>query len=794
VLKAATVIQSTFRRHVAQKQYKLEKQAAIMIESAVRRHQAIAERKVLKAATVIQTTFRRHVAQKQYKLEKQAAIMIESAVRRHQAIAERKVLKAATVIQTTFRRHVAQKQYKLEKQAAIMIESAVRRHQAITERKVLKAATVIQTTFRRHIAQKQYKLEKQAAVQLQAVARGVQARRAFLSARSHIVLLQSLVRMRLAQARRSSQVNAIVTLQSWARTMRERRIYQIKLHMHRAAIVVQSAIRRHLAIRLVEKEDRAATVIQAHWRGFLERRRAHRRIQEAARKLALARRRVTEEKKLGALTVKALDILMQPGKPKLSLVIRSCELLELATYVSSSCYQKIMELKIVETIFELMRSCNRSEPHLKLVTLALNILYNLVVASEETARHVFECPQSIQTLVDQMAHSRDRAELLMRITDVMLVLCSSPERAWATKQLNVAARIESIVTVVERKVESTSRSRGNSATAARKQPAIDEFTEATVMMRTLLRTILEAKEVIAPPPAPLEPQSPAASALLPARIKTPRSAVDHTPRLAGRGISRAVEEIERNSAAAGGMYAADFCDSEIELPDAADDDGVRAVGRNLYEFLHTETSDASSSIDDEDLLNDPPAVQPAYKSPELARFGVFDRLAAPSARRPSTAGTSRPSTAGSSRPSTAGTSRPSTAGASRPSTAGASRPSTAGSSRPSTAGTSRALPQSSSASSITRASSSSSSGSLARPPSAPGVARLASSSSSVARCSLVRPLSTSNTAGRSAITTGSGASSSRSSVLHNDGAPRKSTTSERIAQLRKKQREESGER
>jgi hypothetical protein len=602
---------------------------------------------------------------------------------------------------------------------------------------------VIQTTFRRFVAQKQYIKEKQAAIQLQSVIRSFQAQKAYARTRSQIILLQTAARMQTARIQYLRDLKCMQTLQAWTRMCQCRNAYLEMRQQHRAAIVIQSAIRRHQALKLVELEQHSATVIQAHWRGFIARRRAHKRIQAAARKLALARKQATEEKKLGALTVKALKVLADPNVANLSLSIRACELLELATYVSSSCYGQIMEQNIVASIFSVITSCNRSEPHVKLVMLSLNILYNLVAASEETAQHVFDCKQSIDTLVKQMSRSYERTELLMRIVEVLSILCNDPARAWQIKQLGVSAQVQSVKSILERKIESASRS---NVAATNKKAMITEMKQAVQMLRELLEQIHTAQE-----PQPIEVlasfESPVAAVKM-LRVKTPRSALDHTPRLALRGVSRAAEQIEHSTAGMTPERAAGGSDEDGGDDDDQADSGSggewHAIGHGIRQYLRGDAPnplemDDDELVDDENILNDALA-----SPPHAPKFSSFDRsIQGPSLYRASSASTTvlKPTASSNARLSTVGHAKPAAT-----SSATASRSLTSVSTQKPSSQTSLRRP------------------SLAVTTAAGGKPRM----------STTRTASTSTT-------TATATSSVR------DGAPRKSTTSERIAALRKQQ-------
>ena len=52
-------------------------------------------------------------------------------------------------------------------------------------------------------------------------------------------------------------------------------------------------------------------------------------------------------------------------------------LLDVATRLSPACCERMVEVNAVSVIYTLISSCNRSQPHMEIIRLAISILLNL---------------------------------------------------------------------------------------------------------------------------------------------------------------------------------------------------------------------------------------------------------------------------------------------------------------------------------------------------------------------------------------------------------------------------------
>ncbi|XP_078263864.1 abnormal spindle-like microcephaly-associated protein isoform X2 [Rhinoraja longicauda] len=203
----------------------------------------------------------------------------------------RKEARAARIIQAAWRKYKLNCELQLLKEkekAACLIQRAVRRflHQQQLKKRN-SAAIIIQTTWRSHVMRQKTKalvmlkiqaVQNEAATLLQAYWRGYVGRRYFQRARQFCICLQSRIRMKIAVASYKRTLWATVTLQRHFRAhllcLSEQRNY---LRLRASAITLQSAFRRWQAHK-IEKQTKAAVLLQKYIRGFLSCNRRQRSI------------------------------------------------------------------------------------------------------------------------------------------------------------------------------------------------------------------------------------------------------------------------------------------------------------------------------------------------------------------------------------------------------------------------------------------------------------------------------------------------------------------------------------
>uniref|UniRef100_A0A8C8MFQ7 Calponin-homology (CH) domain-containing protein n=1 Tax=Oncorhynchus tshawytscha TaxID=74940 RepID=A0A8C8MFQ7_ONCTS len=301
--RAATVIQANFRMHKEQVKFQAMRLSAVIIQRHYRAHiQMKRDRdrfiKIRESAIVLQAAFRAyHIRQDAAKMHR-AASVIQANFRMHKEQVKFQAMRfAATIIQRYFRCYIQMKQdrdrLKKCRESAIVLQAAFRGYRVRQDvAKMCRAATVIQANFRMHKEQSAYRRQHWAASVLQQRFRAQRLRNSQLEnyhqMRNAVINLQALYRgkqekaaalliqsaFRRHQARtwyNETQASA-VTIQRWFRSCNVlRRQRDDYLAIREAAVKLQSAIRGTLARRLARRK-RAAVKIQSVIRMSIQRR------------------------------------------------------------------------------------------------------------------------------------------------------------------------------------------------------------------------------------------------------------------------------------------------------------------------------------------------------------------------------------------------------------------------------------------------------------------------------------------------------------------------------------------
>uniref|UniRef100_A0A9J7Y2L1 Assembly factor for spindle microtubules n=1 Tax=Cyprinus carpio carpio TaxID=630221 RepID=A0A9J7Y2L1_CYPCA len=229
----AKIIQSNYRRYVAQTRFLEMKQAAIVIQ---RQYTAFRDgRKVYAEYTEI----------------KRAAIVLQSAYRGKRARQElQKKNKAVTLIQSVIRAYSCRQRFLALKRAAIVIQQ---HHRAFTLGRLERSHYV-------HL--------RQATITLQAMYRGSKVRQNLRQEHQAATIIQAQFRMHKVRiAFLASKCAAIIIQQQYRAYRVGKHMQATYLQMKNAAVVIQSAFRGMKVRSYIRKSHQAATLIQAHFRG-----------------------------------------------------------------------------------------------------------------------------------------------------------------------------------------------------------------------------------------------------------------------------------------------------------------------------------------------------------------------------------------------------------------------------------------------------------------------------------------------------------------------------------------------
>ena len=309
--RAATTIQSTVRCHLHRQRYIALKKSTLVIQyrwraTLLATRERMAYLQLKRASIVLQSHVRRWRIQREISRQQKAATIIQSMYRCYIQRKQYIALKYSTnVLQCYWRASLLAKKDRMEflciKQATITIQSHVRRWQV--EKMMAqqhRAATIIQAAVRRRIEMKRYSImkhsvcilqcywratmlcrkereayirKKQAAIIIQANVRRWQVQRMIAQQHRAATIIQAAVRCRIEMKRYSIIKHSICVLQCyWRATILCRREREAYICKKQAAIIIQANIRRRRVEKMMAQQHRAATVIQSAVRCHIHRR------------------------------------------------------------------------------------------------------------------------------------------------------------------------------------------------------------------------------------------------------------------------------------------------------------------------------------------------------------------------------------------------------------------------------------------------------------------------------------------------------------------------------------------
>ncbi|GFO45530.1 abnormal spindle-like microcephaly-associated-like protein [Plakobranchus ocellatus] len=269
-MKAAILIQSVVRSFLCRKNFLRLKCSCIVLQSCWRRYQAVKELSALKverdtkAAVMISKQMRRFFARQKFLALKQAAIVVQSYWRMYAAQRELVRLRelhkeaSALVIQKVIKGALQRKKYQRLKHASVVLQNAWRSKKAHQELETLREQR-----------------QREASVVIQKNLRAYAARQRFLMLKSSVLRLQKnwrkvLARREAEKKRQERKERAAIVLQKHYRGFGVRSEF---VRMKLAVVVMQKFWRRTQAKRKVaylrlQKQTHAAVLIQSLWRGW----------------------------------------------------------------------------------------------------------------------------------------------------------------------------------------------------------------------------------------------------------------------------------------------------------------------------------------------------------------------------------------------------------------------------------------------------------------------------------------------------------------------------------------------
>ncbi|KAG1653326.1 Abnormal spindle-like microcephaly-associated [Nymphon striatum] len=460
--KYVITCQSSVRRYICMKKYKKKLRAATIIQTAFRGFKIICDYKKLRsAATCIQTwwknyilmqktrsqfiqmktsaveiqrVFRGFLARKEFNRQFTLVCKMQANIKRN--IAQRKYLqfraqamkmlqkhKAARKIQAFIRKYQRQEKYKLTLKWVVIVQNLARRFLAKKKLHQLKrenfAAKVIQSYFKQHMieknlkeeALKQYKriLKFSASIYFNLKAIAIQRYYRHAKVREHarkklqsVLMIQRCIRGWLTRTSYLKMRHGFVLMQQ---------LYKARLQdRHAKATIIQSYVRCWLTRRKAKQRLNAILIIQSSWRSYKVRKGINsKKLKNIRLRLKIASKEATEDMKLCHRTKSALDYLL--GYKSITTILAALQHLDVVTRLSSVCCEKLAEGNAVETIFTLVKSCNRSLPHMEVIKYSVNILLNLS-KYDRTVASVHVVDGSLDTLLELMTIFREKGEVI----------------------------------------------------------------------------------------------------------------------------------------------------------------------------------------------------------------------------------------------------------------------------------------------------------------------------------------------------------------------------------------------
>ena len=354
------------------------------------------------------------------------------------------------MIQTHFRGASARSNYLDALKKVVVVQKFFRAHKCRKRyRRYLKMKKAMEEFAR---AAKLFTVKSAAAIKIQAKYRGYLCRRQFCDTVSRVkaaTTIQSLWRRRGQQRSYKNVLDARAVLRKWLPFLIDRTHY---LRMKKSAVLVQSAYREHLSRRV-----EATLILQNHARRIIAKSTAKRRrfsivkIQSHLRSLgvrygcskevksirvrlsdATARVKANPKLSIGYQTQAALDGLTRARS--IQTAVSLCKVLEFSTLYSGECRVVACDhTRALSTLLRLVRSCNRSEPHVDFLKHVMATLRNMAdrggassgQGEEGMCGKLARVPEIFTALSEVLQMFRGNQEIFLPTARVMHALVSA---------------------------------------------------------------------------------------------------------------------------------------------------------------------------------------------------------------------------------------------------------------------------------------------------------------------------------------------------------------------------------
>jgi len=417
-VNAVLTIQKNWRCYNLQSKYKIQQKqhnCALQIQCASRGMIVRSFTRKHKAAILIQKRWRGYVANVDYILFIISSIKLQALVRGRIAWKKHKTkVKAIHILQKWARGVMAKYRFELQINCILKLQKWLRIYAFRRRREV--AARALQRFTRGLLCRNYFHNKKIAASKIQTVWRGYQSSTNFI-----LIVLSVLKIQRI-----------------WRKTLFRRRI-QIKrrrqLSKLSQVVVIEKVWRGHLARKKFSRTIQGFAAIQSIFRGNCVRKGNSRKICAVAKRIAQVNKiaKAEPEMTLGSRTSSAL-LILQTSK-RLTEIMVAIQTLEISTRMSQKCCIAFTAAGAHNILYNLIRSCNRSLPHVELLQFILTTLSNVSKYLELISSIATNKGFDILLDLIQMFRDKDKIfclastllELLVRNDDSLAMQCQKRE-------------------------------------------------------------------------------------------------------------------------------------------------------------------------------------------------------------------------------------------------------------------------------------------------------------------------------------------------------------------------------
>lgn len=394
-MHAATKISSTLRGRIARARFVVFLTAVVQIQSLFRRRQTRTRfQSLVVATTALQAHARRKVVRNNIWNKNQQASRVQASIRRHLQRQEfGRAKRAAIRIQCARRCIVSRATYKFMR-STVLVQRCARRWMAMVHlSRARYSCVVVQSHIRMRFARLSHLNKTLISTRVAALQRSRSQRANYVQFRSTVISLQAGHRTQIAKrtlhTMKMKKAHDIAHQRSMEKSARKiQRAFRnmvLQRKEQTSASLIQKNVRALLKIRRHARIQRSIGFVQAFWRGCVARSRSSSLLSNARERVKSANANAQEDMKLGNRTSVALRVLLE--SKALSEVFEAIKTLEVSTRLSSVCCSCFaQETGAIQTIYGLIRSCNRSQPHRKLLLHALRVLNNVWPFEMKVAR------------------------------------------------------------------------------------------------------------------------------------------------------------------------------------------------------------------------------------------------------------------------------------------------------------------------------------------------------------------------------------------------------------------------